>query len=217
MKKLLFLSVFIHLFAFNPNKIDTQILITDSKYSIINNRNIQNGMTGYVIHNNMIIAKALSLGNGHIKLLPFSALKNDALAKPKIMPKKGDKIIFGLYNKRGLIIAPTQNSYIQIQNSHPNINYISSDLFANYFETKPTKKDFQNFCKDIKVGIIDFILDKEYIVDCDSFAILEENKIESKQYEYPFFCSYKKFGSSFFSSIPNNWIKYYKSLLKVKN
>jgi len=87
MKKLLFLLVFINLFAFTPNSIDTKVLITDSKYAIINNRNIQNGMTGYVIHNNMVIAKALSLGDGHIKYLPFSALKNDALAKPKVMPR----------------------------------------------------------------------------------------------------------------------------------
>lgn len=217
MKKLLFLLLFIHLFAFNPNSTKSTILMTDSKYAIINNRNIQNGMTGYVTQNSMIIAKALSLGDGHIKYLPFTALKNEALATPKVMPKKDDNIIFGLYNKRALIISPNQDSYIQTQNRHPNINWISSDIFASYFENKPTTQDFQNFCSDVNVGVIDFVLDKEYIVDCQSMNVLEINKIKPAKYSKPFFCSYNKFGSSFFSSTPDNWIKYYKSLLKVPN
>jgi len=57
-------------------------------------------------------------------------------------------------------------------------------------------------------------LDKEYIVDCNSFTVLETNKIKPSKYKTPFFCSYKKFGSSFFSSMPDNWIKYYKSIIK---
>jgi hypothetical protein len=216
MKNLLFLLVFINvLFAFNSNPINTTILTTDTKYATID-KNIQKGLSGYVIHNNMIIAKAMSLGNSNVKYLPFSALKNDALATPKIMPTKNDKIIFALYNKRGLIIAPNQDAYIKTQNRHKNIKWISSDLFANYFEDKPTKKDFQNFCRDIKVGVIDFILDKEYIVDCESMSILETNKIKPSTYKKPLFCSYNKFNSSFFSSIPDNWISYYKSLIKGK-
>lgn len=216
MKKLLLLLIFINLFAFNPNYTNTEILTTTSKSATID-KNIQNGLTGYVIHNNMIIAKAVSIGDDNVKYLPFKALKNDALASPKVMPKKGDKIIFGLYNKRGLIIAPNQNSYIKTQNNHPNIKWISSDLFASYFENKPTKENFKNFCSDIKVGIIDFILDKEYIVDCESMTILETNDIKySTDYKKPFFCSYDKFHNSFFSSIPDNWINYYKSLIKGK-
>jgi hypothetical protein len=196
MKKLLLLLIFINLFAFNPNYTNTEILTTTSKSATID-KNIQNGLTGYVIHNNMIIAKAVSIGDDNVKYLPFKALKNDALASPKIMPQKGDKIIFGLYNKKGLIIAPNQNSYIKTQNKYPNINWISSDLFASYFENKPTKEDFQNFCSDVKVGIIDFILDKEYIVDCESMTILETSKIKSSTYTKPFFCSYDKFHNSF--------------------
>jgi hypothetical protein len=217
MKKLLFLLVFVNLFAFSPNHIDTKILITDLHHAIVDNKNIQNGLTGYVIHNNMIIAKALSLGKSRVEYLPFGALKNNALAKPKIMPKKGDKIIFGLYNKRGLIIAPNQNEYIQAQNNYPNIKWINSDLFATYFESKPTKEDFRNFCSDVKVGIIDFILDKEYIVDCQSMTILQTTKIKSSTYTKPFFCSYDKFKGGIFSSIPNNWIRYYKSLIRGNN
>jgi hypothetical protein len=215
MKKIFFLLLFVHLFAFNSTPIKTEILVTTFKNAFVNDKNIEKGITGYVIHNKMLISKAVSLGNGNVKYLPFEALKNEALATPKIMPQKGDEIIFGLYNKRGLIIAPNQDVYIKTKNRHKNIKWISSDLFASYFEEEPKKEDFKNFCNDVKVGIIDFVLDKEYIVDCQSMIILETEEIEkSKDYKKPLFCSYNDFGSKFFSEIPDNWINYYKSFIK---
>jgi hypothetical protein len=161
-----------------------------------------------------MIAKAISLGERNIKYLPLVKLKNTALATPKVMPKKGDKIIFGLYNFRGLIIAPNQNLYISTKLKYPNINFISSDIFATYFTTKPTKQDFIEFCNDYNVGIIDFILDKEYIVDCNSFYILSKNNSNTAKYNKPFFATYTKFTQGFFSSKPNNWINYYKEMLR---
>jgi len=217
MKKLLLLVVFINLFAFTPNSIDTKILVTDSKYALISSRNIEKGLTGYVIHNDKVIAIALSLGKGNIKYIPFTTLKNDAVATPIIMPKANDNIIFGLYNKRGLIIAPNQKVYIETMQKHPNIKYISSDLFATYVNTKPTIKTFQNFCKDTKIGVLDFVLDKEYIVDCQSMYILAKYNIIAHKYRNAFFSSYKKLKNGFFESNPDNWIKYYKSMLKVNN
>jgi hypothetical protein len=216
MKKLLSLIFVISAFAFTPKRINTQILITDSKYALISNQNIQKGLTGYVIHNNGIIAMAISLRKGKIKYLPFDDLKNEALATPKIMPQKNDDIIFGLYNKRSLVIAPNQEMYIETIKKHPNIKYVSSDLFATYVDTIPTKKTFQNFCKDIKVGTIDFILDKEYIVDCQSMYILAQYDIIPQKYKNAFFSSYTKLNNSFFKSTPNNWINYYKSIIKGK-
>ena len=211
MKKLLLL--FIALYAFGMQT--TNILSLSNNYASID-KTIKKGKTGYVIHNDMIIAKALSLGN-KAKLLPFSKLKNTALATPIIKPQVNDKIIFGLYDFRKLIIAPTQLSYIKTKQKYPNTTFISSDIFANYFTTKPTKKDFQNFCNNFNVGIIDFILDKEYIVDCQSFAILDTKPTKTAKYTKPFFANYDNFTDSLFSFTPSNWINYYKSMLKVAN
>jgi len=216
MKKIILLVVtFFNLFAFNPKIIKSNIIETSHKIGIIDNDNIQKGMTGYVIHNNSIIARALYIGNNKIKYQNFEDLKNEALATPKIFPQKNDEVIFGLYNKKGLIIAPNQDSYITTEKNHPNIDWISSDIFANYFKNKPKPEDFQQFCKDVKVGVIDFILDKEYIVDCKSFYILEENPINYKAiYKNAFFSSFYKYNKSFFGFIPDNWINYYKSIIK---
>jgi len=213
MKKLiLFLATF--LFAFDSNLINTKIITTTNQHSIVDEK-IPAGMTGYVIHNDMMIAKALAMGGSKVKLLPLVKLKNEALATPKIMPKSNDSIVFGLYNFRGLIIAPNQEIYRKIKQKYPNINFISSDIFANYFTTKPTIDDFHNFCRNSNIGIIDFILDKEYIVDCESFVILDTKKTKTAPYTKPFFTNYEKFTDSLFSTTPSNWINYYKSMLKV--
>jgi len=213
MNKIVLLFITTFLFGFNSNQITATIISTNNIEAIIN-KPIQKGYSGYIIQNNKIIAKAIVKTKNKIKYLPFKKLKNPALANLKVLPQKGDKIIFGLYNFRGLIIAPNQKTYIQIQNKYPNIKWLNSDLFANYFETKPTKEDFQNFCNDFNIGIVDFVLDKEYIVDCNSFESLESLDTKKIDYNKPFFSSYSKFPSNFFSSPPKNWIKYYKSLIK---
>jgi len=212
MKKVLFLFCTIFLFAFDNSKINTIIISTKNNIAVID-KNVQKGLTGYVIHNDMMIAKAESLGNNKAKLLPLVSLKNNALATPKINPKQNDKIIFGLYNLRGLIIAPNQYAYLKTKEKYPNINFISSDIFATYFNTKPKKEDFQRFCTNFNVGLLDFILDKEYIVDCNSFSVLSTQKNEKDfNYTKPLFTNYKKLNHSLFESVPNNWITYYKSL-----
>ena len=210
MKKIIIFFTIFYLSAFDllPNE-----AIIQNNGSI--NKTIPKGETGYIIQNNMIIGKVVSMGGNKVKYLPFEKLKNEALATPKLYPKKGDKIIFGLYNKRGLIIAPNQQFYIKTKKEYPNIKWINSDNFAIYFETKPTIEDFRKFCNDYNVGIIIFILDKKYIVDSQSFTILEKAELtENYKYSKPFFATYNKFADSIFSFKPTNWINYYKSLLK---
>ena len=206
-KIILSLILSIYLFAFE--KIESKIL-----YKNFIDKNISKGLTGYVIQNNKIIAKVVSLGSKKVKYLPFKKLENKGLATPQLIVKRGDKIIFGLYNFRGLIIAPNQQQYLKIKNSYPNMEWINSDIFATYFENKPTKENFQQFCNTYNVGIIDFLLDKEYIVDCQSFTILQTKNIKKEKYKKPFFCSYDKFPTSLFSTTIKNWIEYYKKLIK---
>ena len=211
MRKFLLLFYITSLFAFDNSQIDTKIIFKKHNIATVN-KVITKGMTGYVIHNKMMIAKAVSMGEQNITLMPLYSLKNSALASPKISPALGDKVIFGLYNSRGLIIAPNQTIYLKTQQQNPNINFLSSDIFANYFDSKPTKKDFQKFCIDFNVGLIYFILDKQYVVDCNSFSVLETSNANTAKYTKPFFANYKEFHKSLFSSVPKNWIQYYKSL-----
>ena len=52
------------------------------------NKTIPKGETGYIIQNSMIIGKVVSMGGNKVKYLPFEKLKNEALATPKLYPKK---------------------------------------------------------------------------------------------------------------------------------
>jgi hypothetical protein len=215
MLKLILMLLSIHLFANELGQIDTTILKSGKLYAIID-KDVPKGLSGYVVQNKMFIAKVISLSHKRVKYLPFAKLKNEALASPDLFPKKGDKVVFGIYNNRRLLIAPNQYIYISIKNKYPTIKWLSSDLFANYFTTKPQKEDFQKFCRNFNVGLIDFILDKEYIVDCNSFVVLSTSPIHnSAKYTKPFFATYSKFTKDIFSFVPSDWIKYYKSLLKT--
>ena len=151
MKKIIIFFAIFYLSAFDllPNEV-----IIQNNGSI--NKTIPKGETGYIIQNSMIIGKVVSMGGNKVKYLPFEKLKNEALATPKVYPKKGDTIIFGLYNKRGLVIAPNQQLYIKTKKEYPNIKWINSDNFATYFETKPTIEDFRKFCNDINLTKIKF-------------------------------------------------------------
>jgi len=212
MQKIVVSLLFVYLFGFDPTPITANIISSTSHYGIID-KNISK-MGGYLIQQNKIIAKVISLGNNQIKYLPFEKLQNRALATIKVKPQKGDKVIFGLYNFRALIIAPDQKSYLNIKNSYPNITFVDSDIFATYINTAPKKEDFIQFCRDYNVGIIDFILDKEYIVDCETFYTLEEKNTTIKPYSKPFFITYSKIKDAIFSSPPKSWIKYYKNMIK---
>ena len=217
MKKIILLLYFTtFLFSFEITPITSTIVsITKNRAKI--DKEIEKGVSGYIIDKNQIIGKVISNGDKSVTFLPFTKLKNSGLATPIIIPKIGNKIIFKLYYDRALIIAPTQNLYLKTKKNYPNINFLSSDLFASYFATKPNKKEFQQFCKTFNVGIIIFNLDRQFIVDCESFQILDSKFIKSEKFSKPFFVNYDKFNTTLFRTEPNNWIKYYNSILKESN
>ena len=209
--------LFVSLIAFNGEQEEVNIISTSNKSGIISNKEIKKGMTGFIIQNGMMIGKAISIGDAKVIYQPLLKLRNRNLASIKVTPKSGDKIIFGLYNFRGLIIAPNQKSYLSVKRSYPSIQWIDSDIFLSTFKTKPSKDDFQNFCSEFNIGFIDFILgDKEYIVDSNSFYVLEKKETTPYPYpkEKPFFTNYSKVTKGFFESSPKNWVEYYKTMLK---
>jgi hypothetical protein len=210
MKKILIFSLFvISLFAF-PTETEYKIVSSSDKFANIN-ENVVLGSSGIVVQNGVIIALVEAIENKKLKYLPFSNLKNRALASPKLTPKKGDTIkMYHNYDK-SLIIAPTQTNYLNIKSKLKEV--INSDLLvtmSNDIE-KLTQKDFQNFCKEYSIGVIYFNLDKDYVVDCNTFKVIETatNTLETK-YEKPLFSSYK------LNKTDTNYIEYYKNLIKVK-
>ena len=210
MKKILMFSLFVvSLFSF-PLETNYKIVDSSNKFATING-NVLVGSSGIVVHNNIIIALAEAVSKNKLKYLPYTNLTNRALATPKITPKVGDTIkMYHDYN-RALIIAPNQEAYLNIKSKLKDV--VDSDLFVAMASdvTELEKKDFQKFCKAYDVGIVYFDLDKNYIVDCNTFKIIETTPNKTKPiYKKPLFSSYQLDKSD------TNYINYYKNLIKAK-
>jgi len=177
---------------------------------------VQKGSSGVVLcpyeKENIICARAVSEGN-YAKLYPYEDLKNEAFALPLVYPEKGDKVIFGKNYERIMIIAPNQAVYLKLKEKYKSLSIIPIDTFAAFLDDLPTREDFIDFAKKMDIGLYMFVLDKLYLVDSYSFAVLVKENLpfSFKNYKKPFYSSYK------FDIKENNLINYYKKMLKDIN
>jgi len=212
MKKILIFSLFvISIFAF-PIEKTYKIINSSDRFGQINAHLII-GSSGIVIQNGVIVASAEAISKDKIKYLPFNILKNKALASPKLFPKKGDYVkMYHNYDKI-LIVAPSQNNYLTIKSKLKDEDVINSDLLVTIADdvNELTKEDFQNFCHEYSVGLVYFNLDKNYVVDCNTFKVIKTFPNDLKtNYTKPLFSSYQ------LNKNDTNYIEYYKNLIKVK-
>ena len=135
------------------------------------NEYVKKGVSGVVIckylKTPIICARAVSFGK-KTKLFVYDDLKNDAFAKPVVLPKKGDKIIFAKDYSRILIIAPNQNVYLKLKNIYKNNAIISPDVLASFLDDVNIKS-LREFAKEFNIGRYIIALDKVYEVDSYSF------------------------------------------------
>jgi len=185
--------------------------------------NVKKGTSGVVLcpyeNREIICARAVLFGKTG-KLKVYDNLANSSFALPVVKPKKGDKIILGKDYNRILIIAPNQNSYVNIKEKLKNKTVISSDMLAAFLDGIPTREDFINFAKKMDIGIYIFVLDKIYVVDAYSFYAINSFDYKKVEYKKPFFMTYNNINLQsglfkyMFKSKIKNFEKYYKSLIK---
>lgn len=215
MKKTVLLTLFVTFLFSLVNKEETKLVTSGKQIGVIDKK-LPAGLSGEVIQEGIIIAKAYSLGGNKVQYAPYETLRNDAFATPILYPKKEDKIVFNRYAHRGLIIAPSQEKYNEVEAKHPEVTWIHSDVFASSITRKPSKENFQEFCNSYNIGIIYFVLDKEYVVNCDNFTVIKSfPNAHPTPYTTPFYSAYTKRKVGTFDSTPADWIEYYKEYIKV--
>jgi len=184
---------------------------------IINlNKNIKKGISGIVLcpyeKEEIICARCVSLGEKKAKLYVYKDLQNKAFALPVVLPKVGDKVIFGKNYKRIMIIAPNQEVYLKLKEKYQNsFTIIPVDVFAAFLDDIPIKKDFVKFAREMNIGLFVFALDRIYFVDSDSFYdFLTQNYTfkPNLKFKKPFYSSYN------FDIKMKNPIEYYKNFIK---
>jgi len=190
------------------------------------------GSSGVVVHDfdkkhSTIVAKFIVISKNknsvNIKFVPFRDLKQDVLPVPKILPQVGDKAIFNFLYNYALPIAPNFLAYKEAMFKHKDIKWLHPDLFAAKLfaddNPTPTKKDFQKMCMDYNFYLLYFAIDHTgYFVDCNSFKVLKQEKIDTgKSVNLPFFSRIKDIQKSWFSfggSKIDNYNSYYKNLIR---
>lgn len=125
----------------------------------------------------VVTAQCTVTGGSTLECLPSRLLYQEALPFVTAPLAAGDQVIVGLLSHRTLIIAPSQERYRQVQQSHPDREWVHPDLLAARMMVEdrlvPTPELFASFCENYYVGSILFALEKEdQLVDCLSFKEL---------------------------------------------
>jgi len=211
--RIFFILILFGVFLFS----ETTTIERVNKKIITLKSDIQKGKTGIVLcpyeGKNIICASCVSLGKNKAKLEIYDNLKNRAFALPVVYPKVNNEVIFGKNYNRIMIIAPNQITYLKLKEKFKNLTIVPVDTFAAFLDDLPEKKDFLDFAKKMDIGLYIFALDKLYIVDSNSFYVInkEDLKLDNKKFKLPFYSSYN------FDIEEKNIISYYKKMLKGLN
>ncbi|WP_104695102.1 plasminogen-binding N-terminal domain-containing protein [Helicobacter salomonis] len=117
------------------------------------------------------------------KYSPYSVMKQRHLPTPRMEPKKGYLAIFREFNHQAFLIAPDAQLYDQIKDNYKDVEFINSDLlvaFLNGFD--PNARNLRRACDIYSAGLL-YIVSTEHlnILDCQSFAILESQHLDTSQ------------------------------------
>ena len=226
MKKLI-ISIFL---LINVYANEFEIKSINANSAVIECDDLKIGQSGVVVRNlgdfNSIITNAtltkIEDSECVVNFSEFNGLVQNALPSLKENPKVGDKIIFNSFYNKGLVIAPNAKTYSKVIKQYSNKSWIHPDIFATYLNSErnpsPTKENFTKFCNAYSIGLVYFILDEEYIVDCNSFKVIDTKAIEleDKNEIKPFYSRLGELKANFFSfkDEVKNYKEYYKDLLK---
>ena len=230
---ILTLSVSIFATSFDLKPLKTELLKVDDIYGYVKDSpEIKINSSGVVMQrfqtSKSIIARAsvVSKENGLAKLefSVFSALEQEALPLPNVLPQIGDEVVLNFLYDRGLIIAPDELTYNKLVKDFPQMYFTHIDIFgAQLIRTatlSPKRSDFRKFCADNAVGILIVALeDKAEIVDCQDFTKLDEISIDKAgSVQVPFYSRISGYKSNFFdfnSQEVGNYYRYYDVLINL--
>lgn len=194
------------------------------------------GVSGVIVHK---IAKGVEVIVNNVEVVDFNATSKIAVLrlKPHIMFKasnlpdgrwratKGDLAILAFGYNRALIISQSEDNYYRIKSALKGESFAHPDIFATFLSSKghptPLKEDFEEFCKNLTIGLIFFQIEKKiYTTDCLSFKVLSVSDFpfETKDKKLPFYSRVPKIEANWFGE-GSDYLKdyaphYYKLLLR---
>jgi len=202
------------------------ILSIDNDIATIDSIDLPAGKSGIVVrgfkNHQIIISYATIINNTSFRLTPYTNLKQDSFPTFDTQAQVGDRVEWGIYDDRVMIIAPSKLIYKEIK-SQTDKEIIHPDILAVYLSNSgtlnPKDNDFKKLCQDYSIGVIKFAIDsKLYDVDCISMQVTKTEDIvynRPKTSKIPFYNRFKKIKKGFFNFDKEitDFDSYYKKLL----
>ena len=228
--KFLFIAIFIFSFVWCDIFSKKEIILQEGNYTIKDD-NISIGQTGFVIRDGKyIIDYAFVIANNSkykkLEFKEYDIFDKDFFEAVDKKPKVGDKIIFGLLNKRAMIICNSRKDFNQIKKDYDNIYFIHPDMLASHLaienDPSPGFDDFFQVADDYYIGLYFVCLPEKHkiaIVDARTFTTLKSKDYTplDKKSELPFYTRVKEIDTSIFNFDDERVIDYSKYYTKLLN
>ena len=147
------------------------------------------GISGFIVRHfndeqSAILANAVVTGYdkekgvAHLKLSPYSGLRQNSLPSGNWTPQAGDEAVLGFGYTRSVLIAPTDEIYHSITSRIPSLHWAHPDILATFLSYRghptPLKKDFKDFCTMTSSGLLYIYLQESlFTMDCKSMRVLQ--------------------------------------------
>jgi hypothetical protein len=209
---------------------ETQIVSVDKEKLSVEEHDQPKGKTGLILReykeHQVILGYAKVVDSTTLNFQKYTNLQQDSFPTFDLSVEAGDRVVFGLYDSRVMLITPTRASYTELAEKYHDKELIHPDILAAYLLStggyNPKEKHLNHICQHYSVGLINFAIeDKLYEVDCLSLDVLNSEdieKIDTKDQVLPFFHRIKEFKKGFwnFETPLTDYNSYYKKLLGAK-
>ncbi|MGM0624099.1 MAG: plasminogen-binding N-terminal domain-containing protein [Campylobacterota bacterium] len=204
-----FLVFTISLLALEPSQA-TVIAVDGDKITL--DRSYEPGVSGIVYHaydksNSAIVATVAAQGGREVQIVKTQYVKNDKLPDIATQVRPGDSVIMGYLYNRSLLITPNEQTYKQVLNLYPSMDFINPDLLAFQLmqegQELPDKSSIQTYCAQNAIGLVYLVAaDMGYFIDANSFEVLSVEPIDSSgDRMMPFFMRLEKLDAGLLTAV----------------
>jgi len=190
----------------------------DSKTGTIKTARIEPGVSGFVVRHftpehSAIIADATvssyddASGVLTVAFSAYTGLQQNSLPKGEWQPKAGDEVILAFAYTRGVLIAPTRETYLKLTEQLGSIEWMHADMLATFLSYRghptPLKEDLADFCTAATTGLLFVYLDDSlFTLDCQSLSLLQVSKagLTYETPQLPFYSRVDEIDANWFGS-----------------
>ena len=215
-----------------------QSVSADGTSGKIKTARVEPGVSGFVVrhftpeHSAIIANAVVTDHNGTSGILDvafsgYTGLRQNSLPKGEWAPREGDEVVLAFGYSRGVLIAPTRETYLKLTEQIKSVDWMHPDTLATYLSYRghptPLKEDLAGFCTVATTGLLFVYLDDALLtLDCQSLSVLQISTagLAYETPQLPFYSRVETIDANWFgegSGRLENYESYYLKLLVENN